>query len=166
MGKLNLVTVYEICHWDKDGNLLWKKENLLNTVHGGGEQFILKAAFCPSSITIPTNFYLGLDSRTTLSQADTLNSLVNEPTSNGYIRQPVSSTTGFSISTTGSIRATSAVVRFSASGGAWGPVKNLFLATSVGNSGLLITTTALGDNRTMNDGEGITLRMGVSLRNS
>jgi hypothetical protein len=80
----------------------------------------------------------------------------------------VSSTTGFTIglNTDDIYQATSNVLTFVASGGSWGPVKNVFLATTVNNSGVLLSTAALDGSRFLNDGESTTLRLGLTLRDA
>jgi hypothetical protein len=165
----HLLKIDEIKHIDKDGKTLWEQSNINNIFHLQGQSFILNAMFNTSaSVTVPSSYYLGLDNRTTPALSDVLaTSLSGEPTQNGYSRQSVSSLNGFSIaiSSDGNYRATSSIVTFSASGGSWGPVKNLFLASSSGISGHLISSSTLDSSRTLLDGQSITMRISVGLGN-
>ena len=83
--------------------------------------------------------------------------------------QAVSSSNGFTIvlGSDNNYRAKSSIVTFSASGGSWGPVQNLFLATSTSNSGYLISTAQFNplQTRTLANGESLTLRISVGLTN-
>lgn len=165
---LHLLRIEEIKHLDSDGTILWKQEGINNIFHKDGQQFVLSVAFATGAgITIPTNYYLGLDNRTTPSLTDILSSLSAEPTQNGYLRQAVSSANGFSVSVSndGNYRATSSVATFSASGGAWGPVRNLFLTTSSTSTGYLISSAQLDTPRTVLDGQTLTMRISVGLVN-
>jgi hypothetical protein len=162
------MTILDICHFDAEGKCLWEDHNIKNTFHYNGEQFLLNLAFNTSSgITIPSSYYLGLDNRTTINTNDTLASLSQEPTQNGYARQPVSSLNGFSVvaSLTNDFQATSVVVSFQAVGGSWGPVSNLFLSNVSGSTGYLLASSALSTSRTLTDGQFITVRIAVGLRN-
>lgn len=161
--------VIEAKHYRGD-ECIWEAYDLPNIYHQTGEQFVLSVAFNTASATVPLFYYLGLDNRTTLSYTDTLSNLSGEPSANinGYARQPLSSASGFSValnSTTGHIKATSGIVAYNASGGPWGPVQNIFLATTIGNTGTLIASVPLSGSRTLNDGDRFTARIGLSLTN-
>lgn len=164
---VHLLKIDEIKHLDVDGCVLWCKKDLLNIFHSNGEYFMLNVVFNTSSgITVPGSYYLGLDNRTTPALGDTLASLSGEPTQNGYIRAAVSSLNGFNVSLSSSnYRASSSVVTFSAAGGGWGPVTNLFLTTATGNTGYLLSTTSLGGSRTLLDGQSFTARVSLGLSN-
>ncbi len=139
---MHLIKILEIKHLDSEGNVLWQEENIPNIFHRQGEQFLLSVAFnTASTIVVPANYYIGLDGRLTLSDTDTLLSLANEPNTNGYSRAAVPSLNGFSVSldVNNKFSAVSNVVQFSASGGSWGPVQNLFLCNTITNSGFLIS---------------------------
>ncbi len=161
--------IIELKHLDEDGSVIWETEKVIpNIIHQQGQQFLLQGMFnTSSSVSPPTNYYLGLDARIVLSDTDTLTDLIAEPNTNGYARQPVSSFNGFSVSLNGSkFRAVSNSVVFSASGGSWGPVRDLFLTNvSSGTSGYLISSAPLGSSRTVNSGQSISLRISVSLGN-
>ena len=161
-----LIKIKKIQHLSKTGEVLWESSNLYNTLHAEGEQFILNAVFAggQDSIYIPDFYYFGLDARDPIAVSDTMSNLLNEPSANGYVRQDVSSLSQFSVAlNSGHYRADSPVVAFSAIGGAWGPVKNLFLTDAGNDSGSLISSVALGSTVTLNDGEQILLEMGLSL---
>tara|TARA_Y100000034_G_C6883569_1_gene405316 strand:+ start:1189 stop:1695 length:507 start_codon:yes stop_codon:yes gene_type:complete len=167
MKKLHLLRIEKIEHINAQGDVIWEKEDLLNVLHTEGEQYMLEAAFVGGSISnefIPENFWFGLDDRAIIDTEDTLASLDSEPSVNGYARQAVTSTDGFSVAlSSGYNKATAPIVTFAASGGSWGPVSNLFMATTEGNSGLLIATVALGTEVTVPSGDSINVRMSISL---
>jgi hypothetical protein len=95
----------------------------------------------------------------------TISNSGNEPTINGYSRVEVSSSNSFSLSLSSEhYVATCPVISFSATGGSWGPVKNLFLTTAEDNSGILIASAPLSQNTTLSAGETLNVRLGLSLR--
>jgi len=162
-----LIKVLEIWKTDAQGNVVWRDENLYNIFHLSGEEFILRAVFAGGvdNAYIPENYYFGLDNRTSLAASDTLETVTAEPNDNGYARVAVSSDGIFSVSLVGShYRATGPVISFSADGGSIGPVTKLFLATSNDDSGALIASVPLTQTLTLSDGEGVNVRMGLSLK--
>jgi len=165
---MHLLKIEEICHLDEYGKVLWKNNNINNIFHNQGEQFLLNICFNTSAgIVVPSNYYLGLDNRATPALSDTLSNLSQEPTQFGYSRQLISSVNGFTVAlnNSGNYQATGNVVVFNASGGSWGPIQNLFLATTVNNTGYLISTAALGQSKTLSSGQSITMRISLSLQN-
>jgi hypothetical protein len=168
MSKFHLLKIDSIEHVDSDGSILWSNKDVLNVLHLNGELFLLSLAFnTASEIEVPSSYYLGLDARDTIDIEDELTEITNEPTTNGYTRQAVSSLNGFDVELNGNnFRAVSGVVTFSASGGTWGPVTNLFLSTSSTSSGYLISSVELGSSRTLLDGQSITMRFSLGLQNS
>jgi hypothetical protein len=164
----HLIKIEEIQHLDVDGSVLWSSKDLDNMFHTGGEQFLLSVAFnTTGGISIPNYYYLGLDNRNTLASADSLTTVSSqEPSSNGYSRQPISSASGFSIAAAGdgNYRATSGIVTFTAAGGSWGPVQNLFMSTTIDNSGYLIGSVSLGGSRTLTNGQSTTMRISLGLK--
>lgn len=164
----SFMKIEEIKHFDKNGNCIWEAYDIPNTMHLEGEEFILQLAFdTDSDAEVPDDYYIGLDNRSTISVSDTLSDLDDEPgiNVNGYNRQPVSSMTGFGITTdsNNNVKASSSIVTFDAIGGTWGPVSTAFLATSNDNSGLLISTATLSNPRSVLAGETFSLRISVSL---
>lgn len=159
---LNVMVIEQV---DADGKIIWRQENLHNIFHINGENFMLKALF--AGLVLPSNYYFGLDNRATLQDADTLSTIGaigNEPTANGYFRQNVPKS-AFTVAVVGNHNlAQSPIVTFSATGGSWGPVKNLFMATSSDNQGYLISSVPLSQTLTLDNGQSINVRMGLSLK--
>lgn len=161
-----LIKIKKVQHLSKTGEVLWENSNIYNTLHLDGELFILNAVFAggQDSLYIPDFYYFGLDNRAAIAAADTLADLQNEPLVNGYIRQDVASLSQFSVAlNTGHYRADSPVVAFSAIGGGWGPVRNLFLTDESDDTGSLISSVSLGAVVSLVAGEQILLEMGLSL---
>lgn len=157
--KARLMTILEIKHY-RENEVIWEAKNIPNIFHESGERFLFSVAFdTDGGYSIPTFYYIGLDNRTTVLYDDDIGSITGEPSSNGYGRQTVSSSSGFGITLTdGRIRATSGILTFTAIGGSWGPVKNVFLTTSTDSSGDLIASSALSSERTLNNGDHLTVR--------
>lgn len=166
----HLLTIQEITHWSRDKKILWHDTNLPNTFHGDGEEFILKALFVGDGI--PENYYFGVDNRSSIDVDDTLLSLVDEPSAgtHGYARQIITSEGQFvmGVSAQGNHMVNSPIVYFSAIGGSWGPVKNLFLTNTSQDDydGYLIASVPLTHTVTVLDGESISMRMGLTLRDA
>lgn len=163
-----LVKILHVQHLSKNGNVLWEDRNLKNVFHTEGEAFVLNSVFSggnnPNTF-IPDNYYFGLDNRTSPSAGNTMADISGEPTVNGYFRQAVSSASQFVISEVEGInQANGPIIQFSAVGGPWGPVKQLFLTNGTGTTGDLIATVALSTELTLEDGESVNMRMGLSLR--
>jgi len=155
----------------RNGKVLWSKKNLYNTLHAEGEAYFLKALFRnPGDGSIPPQFYyLGLDARISLDISDTMTSLLDEPNSNGYFRQAVSSKpdqpTGWYITANeGYSKALGSIVTFSAAGGSWGPVSTLFLTTQNNNDGVLISSVSLSEEAYLDSGDAINVKMAMTLR--
>ena len=162
-----LMKVLWIEHLDKDGTLLNRQENLRNTLHQEGEEFLLRAAFTGGQIStiIPENYYLGLDNRLTINDTDTMDDLIGEPGSGGYERQTVQSSGDFSINYENShYRAISPIVAFRSLTADWGPVSNLFMTNKSDESGSLITTVALESAISLSIGQSVNMRISLSLR--
>lgn len=165
--KLHLVEILEINHHDINGKIIYQEKNINNIIHKSGEEFILKVLF--GGLPIPNQYHLGLDSRSTLNANDVLSTCASlEPVGAGYSRQSLDNnnftfiTNGF-----GDYQANSPAVLFKALGGSWGPVKNVFLTTvSSGSSGYLISSIALGSSIILSNGETVSLRIGLALKNT
>lgn len=161
--------VLEIQHLDKNGKVLWRKENLHNLLHLQGEEFILLSVFLGGKVNndyLPDNFYLGMDNRSRVLASDAMTDLAGEPAFAGYERAVIPATGSFivTLADDNHYRATSPIVAFTAAGGGWGPVQNLFLTNQVGDAGYLISTISLGISVTLTDGESVTVRVGMALR--
>ena len=151
----------------RNGEIVYQEKDLYNVLHTDGEEFLLSALFTggQDNSFIPDSYYLGLDNRTTVSASDEIGDLSGEPSTNGYTRQALSSTTGFTVALSNGVnRATSNIVSFNATGGSWGPVRSLFLSDKVNNTGTLISSVLLSSATTVQNGDSVNLRMALSLR--
>lgn len=163
-----IMQAVDITVWD-GSKLVRQLERAYNLLHNEGEAFMLRAAFVGGRINsvIPDKYYLGLDNRNTVSESDTLTDLEREPTLNGYARQVIGSSNEFSVSRdsiTGHFKAYSPIIGFHATGDGWGPVSNLFLSDSGSNAGTLISTAKLNTTISLSDGQSVTLRIVLMLR--
>ncbi len=160
-----LVKITELKHW-RNGEVIQEFNNLYNILHQEGEEFILTAAFVDPSI-VPTDYYLGLDNRGSVAANQTLANIFGEPIAGGYVRQTVSSTGDFTLSLDANFVAVSPVVVFQAGiGESWGPVRVLFL-TNVSDldiNGYLITSVELPSSITVANGDSITIRLQLSMK--
>lgn len=160
-----IMKILEIQHLSETGELLYSEEKILNMLHADGEHLILSCMF--TGELAPAQYYIGLDNRSSLAADDTLDTIIDsgEPSTNAYARQVVGSD-DFSmiINSNGNYQANSPVISFRAIGGSWGPVKNIFLCNSANYDGILIGSASLSGSRTVTDGQIITLRMGMALR--
>lgn len=163
-GILEIIEIQQI----RDNKVIWSANNLKNTLHIGGEQFMLNILF--SDVVKPDTYWFGLDNRSVIAVIDTLIDLDGEPTSHGYERQGVNSSSGWAFSTVGSqVAAKSPVVTFAASGGSIGPIRNLFMTNQAEpatptETDYLISTVYLGQVITIADGDAISMRMVVKLK--
>ena len=153
----------------RNGIVIWEAKNMYNLLHSDGEDYILKTLFYNDGTSPPTSYYLGLDARGTIAYADTMASITGEPSTNGYSRQPLNSSstgsTGWTITSETSLhKALSNVVSFSASGGGYGPCPNLFLTNKSDNTGKLISSVVLSTPATLASGDTLSLRMTLSLK--
>lgn len=164
-----IMKLLEVQHLSETGEILWSQKNILNLLHNTGEQFILNAVFVGGvdNTFIPSAYYVGLDNRGSIVTTDTM-STVNgggEPTGNGYVRQAISSSGQFVVSAqNNNYKAVSPLLSFSATGGSWGPVSNIFLTTTANFSGILIASAQLATPITVTSGQSITIRAGMTLR--
>lgn len=154
---------------DKNDNVVFERKNILNTTHTDWQEFALKTLFnTDSGETIPENYWIGLDNRGTITVADTLNSLSGEPTTNNYARISVSSEDGFDVELNddGNYQATTSSLLWTAVGGSFGPVQNVFISTTQNSTGYLLGTIQFTDTpRTLANGEKIILRTGIDMQN-
>jgi hypothetical protein len=156
--------VLEIKHTDPAGNILYREEGIKNLIHYSGEQLILSILF--GGVAVPENYYIGLDSRNSLSASSTIGNISGfEPTTGGYSRQGVDSSNFSVISAAEGWQANSPVLLFSAVGGSWGPVKNIFMTTGLGYSAssTLISSASLSREIIVSAGEVVTMRMAMAL---
>ena len=170
--KRHLLRILEIKHI-REGKVIWEAHDIPNTLHLNGEQFILSTVFnTVGGMVIPSFYYLGMDNRSNVQITDNMQSITTEPSGNGYSRQPISSSTGFTIEQftlsgdTSGIqhwRAKSHIVTFTASGSQWGPVSNVFLTDRLDNTGNLIATAPLGTTRSVSPSDTVTFQFALNL---
>ncbi len=159
---MRLMTILEACHHDANGNVLWQASNLHNTFHNTGEEFFLKTLFT-QQVALPTTYFVGLDNRLTINQADIMSGLLGEPSGNGYSRIGVGTSAGFGAEfVSGKWVVKSTTVLFRANG-TWATVRNAFLTTGTSNSGYLIASVPLLSPRTLTAGQAISFRFVLGL---
>lgn len=163
-----IMKVTEISHV-RDGKVIWSDRDLYNILHSDGESFILQSLFHNDGTFPPEYYYLGLDSRSSVSYSDSMADIVDEPVAGGYTRQTLKSSSvggGWSISTGNNLhKAVSNIVSFNATA-SYGPVYNLFLTTESDDSGFLVSSVVLSSPATLSPGDVLNLRMTLSLRDS
>jgi len=167
--------------FDKDGKLKWEELGIHNVWHDEGEQYLLSLAFATAysgygSPTVAT-MYIGLDSRASLAEGDTLATIngIEPNVAYGYARLGcVTSGTGvagqdFVLSQpVAAWQALTKEVTFLAAGGAWAQMKNCFLCTHLtavtsAQGQRLIMSLALSQPRTLADGESVKVSMYVQI---
>lgn len=140
-------------------DVVWEQLRAPNIWHDEGEQWMVNVCFTEDvGLPVPANFYLGLDNRGSLAEADVLTDLVSEPSTNGYARQAIASDTTDWTDTqdSGDWQVASTTETFNASGGSWGPVQAMFLCdVSTGTAGDLYCSLALSASRTLQDGDSL-----------
>lgn len=160
-GLMKIVDIQHI----RNGEVIWEEKNILNTFHTGGELFILSCCFDNGGTLPPANYYFGLDNRGTISADDMLSDLVGEPSQNGYLRAAAPSNGVFTIDViNGVYNASGPIVTFSATGSGYGPVTNLFMATTSDNTGILVATATLSAPITFANTDSVNMRMRLSLQ--
>jgi len=173
--KFNLMTVLEVSHQNKHGEILFKKYDLKNIFHSEGEEYILGTLFTntytPNNTFVVTSYYMGLDNRSSLATSDSLVDIEElETTGTGYRRQEVTKSS-FQIveNSNGNYQANSPIIQFNCSGGSW-TAKNIFLATSYSSSFTgpkkVISSVPLGSTLSISSGETVSMRIGLALKTS
>lgn len=159
-----LIKILEIQHI-RNNEVIWENKNLYNTVHLLADEYMLKCLFVNDGTLLPTSYYLGMDNRTTVATTDTITDLVDEPSSNGYQRQSLGIEDGWTVQyASGAYRAIGDIITFNATGGGYGPLRQLFLTNKIDNSGVLLATVPLTGVLNMSSGDSINLRMSLSLK--
>ncbi len=156
-------------HRDCVGELINRQENIRNTLHSGGEAFLIQAAFIggPVSSVIPDTYFIGLDNRESVAIADEMADIVGEPATGGYARNEVSSTDEFSlVYSNGLYSAVSPVLTFRSTSASWGPCANVFLAAEIDDEMTLLATAVLGQPISLGIGETITMRLSLQIRDN
>ena len=154
-----ILKLLEVVHYSEDKKILWKQFNIDNILHDSGKEFILKTLFTGEE-SIPSNYYVGLDARSTLSSGQTMSS-ISEPSGNGYLRQTISSSGDFNYDEN-QILVISNLLTYICTSGSY-TVKNVFLTNTPDNTGYLISSVPLSENRTLTPGETLTIKSGFSL---
>lgn len=157
--------IAELVHRDASGRVLRRETDIPNRIHLLGEEFVLRTLFAGGEI--PASYYIGLDSRPSVSQSDLISGLSGiEPTAAGYERQAVGSDNFAIVADSPNARqADSPTVLFTASGGSWGPVRNVFLCTGLGYGPgtVLISSASIGQDLVVSSGETVSMKMAMSL---
>lgn len=169
-------------HLDSKGNIVWENDRVIdNILHNEGEKAIISAYFATTMTgfgTAPANVYLGLDSRASVTESDTLASLTGEPSGNGYARVACSTASDGTAKTgvagadfyinasSNAYGAESKTVTFTCTTTAWSAVTHLFMATSNDASGKLICTLDLSASRTLQVGDSLQASMNIYLSES
>ena len=184
---MRLLTIESIKLLDENNKVKYEQNNIKNTLHQTGEFYMLSSLFSNKTRCNPPGienllcdgqavtlgnlkstrvdfYYAGLDNRTTLNTTDTMASLVDEPSSNGYARQKITSWSSPVISNSVYVIKSNSIT-FSASSTGWGPVRNIFLATTQNASGFLISSVKLNQELTLKAGDTSILIMNLSLSN-
>lgn len=132
-------------------------------VHTDGLQFILEVTFSEEQ-SVPANFYMGLATDASLAEAANLGDQT-EVSGTGYARQAVaSSNVGFTSAATGTNdRKTTTVAVVFTAGGAWTGAKTVFLATTLNDTGVLIASAPLSQERTLGDTDTLTVAIQIDL---
>jgi hypothetical protein len=162
---------------DKNNKVRYQRKDIKNTFHQQGEEYILNALFKGSENLVSNGYYIGLDARPTLNRTDTLSNIIGEPLvqGNNYQRQNVSflnwqitnpnnsTTTASPTGTLVPYYAKSGPVIFSALNSGWNSVTNIFLTTTIGAGGKLISSATLGTTVSVAIGESVVMEMSISL---
>lgn len=161
---------------DKNNKVRYQQRDIKNTFHQQGEEYILNALFKGSENLVTNGYYIGLDARPTLNRTDTLSNIIGEPLvqGNNYQRQNVSflnwqiinpntSATTTASPTLTPYYAKSGPVIFSSLNSGWNSVTNIFLATTIGSGGKLISSATLGTTVSVAIGESVVMEMSISL---
>lgn len=166
-----LVKLIELKIVDLEGKVLFKKENINNVLHYGGQELILSCMF--SNTSIPPIYYVGLDSRPTISPADTMNTIETsgmEPNGNGYARQPlVRGTSNLVINSIAQPpKVTSSTITFSYTGSGTGyTATDMFLCTDLSGydteTNILISTVSFGTTITVSSNNVVSMKFAMVL---
>jgi len=156
------------CIWDfrlvdPQGRVVWR-DRIKNALINQGESNMLDVYF--RNDNAPTQFYVRL-CNDTIIETDTLSSVQNEPSGNGYAAASLErSEVGFPTLELddGDYRVVSKEVEWAASGGDIGPVTSAYIATSSDNTGLLIAAVTLALERTIVDGSTMYATLRIKLK--
>ena len=138
----------------RNGEVIWE-ETKRNALLNEGEENMLRTYFRAESL--PPAFYVRL-CNDTLVETDTLSTVLNEPSGNGYAPYLLErSTVGWPTieEDAGDFRVISKMITFTAIGGSIGPVSTAYLATTLNNTGKLIAANGLSIVRTILAGDSL-----------
>jgi len=140
------------------------QEGLPNIWHDEGEEFAIKVLF-NETLSVPANYYIGLDNRGSLAEDDTLPP-TGEPTGTGYARQAVASDdTDFTASqVAGNWQTKTKEVTFTAGAGGWTQVSNMFICTTSDDTGKLLCSVPMSASYTLADGESLKVDMTITCK--
>lgn len=162
-----MLNILKIEHTLADNTVVYTQENIPNILHNTGEQFLLGSLFATatSGFGVPMNYFFGLDNRTNLTVNDTMASITGEPNGNGYQRATANSMNGFSITLQSShYQATTAVLTWTASGGNFPQIRNVFMTNLSSNLGYLISSIALSSPQTVLSGSNLSVTFALNLK--
>lgn len=151
--------------YDRIGNLKWEEQQIHNLLHDQGEEDILKAFFS-QAYTPTASFFIGLEDRITIAEADLLTTLTGEPIVGGYARQTVNTdATDWAVTQdAGDFQAKSIIVTFTPAGANYPTVRNMFLCDVLsGTTGELFASVALSQSRIVLDGDSLDTDITVKL---
>lgn len=164
MGAIIHPLAAKFAHRDRSGNIIWETAWIENSLADEGEQDILDIIYRAS--TAPTTFYTRLYNDTPVD-TDTLALLTGEASGNGYgaLTWNRNSTDFPTLALdAGDYQVSSVTKQYSASGGSWGPVTYMVLATvATGTAGKIYNYFALSQSRTLADGEKLDVSMKMKL---
>lgn len=157
-----LVTLERLWITNDKNEIIFELFDKKNVLHVQGQTLFLGCMF--KDTAIPSVYYVGLDSRTTLTAPQTLADLTGEPTTPGYSRQPLTRNTDFElIADTNSARVRSATVSFTASLSNY-TATDMFLTTAgTGASGLLISSVSFGTTVTVTPTNVVSMKFAMTL---
>ena len=144
------------------GKILYEDKNLKNVFNVGGQTLFLSCMF--KNTSVPNEYYVGLDSRTTITAAQTMADISGEPSGNGYLRQPLVKNTNFEFVpdvTPPKIR--SSTVSFTATGTSYTATDMFLCNVGTGYSGVLISTLSFGTTLTVSPGAVVSMKFAMSL---
>ena len=162
-GAIREIGVFHVVHRAANGAVLWEGD-AVNTLADEGESLFLDCTL--RATNCPTTFYMRLFNDTPV-ETDTLSTLTGEPSANGYTAQEVTrNSSGWPTLAldSGDYQATSSTETFSATGGSWGPVTYLVLATSSDSTGKVVSYAALSTSRTLAAGESLQVTYRLKLQ--
>ena len=142
----------------RNGRVIWE-ETKKNIIPDEGEKALVDTFYRNNSSLYfaAALFYVGLY-RGSISEDTILSTIPNEPSGNGYGRQPVErSSVGWPTieKHEDNWRVVSKALTISASGGSIGPINGAFLCTSSDNSGVLVGGVSMTVERTIPAGDKI-----------